>query len=298
VLFNSISFLVSFAIFALVYYPVPHERRWILLTVASLGFYALFSVVAVLVLLGVTLIAYLGGLAIASAVGRRRRSSTCSSETAASVAVAGGAAPVSGARAFIRRAALFTLGAVVLYVATCAAAEALVYRYGHRNRFFAIRTTLPADFGFVVLGASHAAVFDYRDMNARLERLVGTRIMNLSVVGGGVTVNRLLLEYFLTRHRTRAVLYVVDSFAFYSPAWNGARLQDARLFARAPLDPALIPLLWKAAPASVVLDYASDHLNRDRVFEFYGAALAPLLTNARESRAVSEDPAHRIRSTA
>ena len=70
-LFNSISFLVSFAIFALVYYPVPHERRWILLTVASLGFYALFSVVAVLVLLGVTLIAYLGGLAIASAVGRR-----------------------------------------------------------------------------------------------------------------------------------------------------------------------------------------------------------------------------------
>jgi hypothetical protein len=169
-----------------------------------------------------------------------------------------GAARRSDARVFVRRAALFTLGAIALYAATYALAETLVFRYGHRNRFYAVRSAPPADYRFVVLGASHAAVFDYRDMNARLEALTGARIMNLSVVGGGVTVNRLLLEYFLTRHRTSAVVYVVDSFAFYSPDWNERRLQDSRLFVRAPLDLALIPLLWKSgAPLSVALDYAS-----------------------------------------
>jgi len=105
-------------------------------------------------------------------------------------------------------------------------------------------------------------------MNGELERLTGARIMNLSVVGGGITVSSLLFEYFLSRHQTRSVVYVVDSFTFYSADWNERRLQDRRLFARAPFDPALVALLVESpAPRSVAFDYAvgfSKINNRDR----------------------------------
>jgi hypothetical protein len=186
--------------------------------------------------------------------------------------IAVGLAPRSSAsdevRDFVRRAASFLLIGVALYAVAYAGAEALVYRYGHRNRFFAVRSIPPSQFDYVVLGASHAAVLDYRDMNRELERLTGARIMNLSVVGGGVAVNALLLEYFLSRHQTHRVVYMVDSFAFYSAEWNELRLQDTRLFARAPFDPALVVRLLEspAAPA-VAIDYAlgfSKINNRDR----------------------------------
>ena len=72
-----------------------------------------------------------------------------------------------------------------------------------------------------------------------MSEIAGGKVMNLSVVGGGVTVNRLLLEDILTRHEANTILYVVDSFDFYSREWNEDRLQDSRLFLRAPLDPAL-----------------------------------------------------------
>ena len=121
-----------------------------------------------------------------------------------------------------------------------------------------IRTAPQADYDRVILGASHAAVFDFDDMNGRLEQMTGARILNLSVVGGGVVVNRLLLDYFLVRHRTEAIVYVVDSFAFYSSEWNEERLEDARLFQRAPFDPALARLLaGSGAPPMVALDYVS-----------------------------------------
>jgi hypothetical protein len=171
-------------------------------------------------------------------------------------------------RGFVRRAASFLLIGVALYALAYAGAEALVYRYGHRNRFFAVRSIPPSQFNYVVLGASHAAVLDYRDMNRELERLTSARIMNLSVVGGGVAVNALLLEYFLSRHQTDSVVYVADSFAFYSAEWNELRLRDRRLFARAPFDPALVGLLLRTpAGPSVALDYAlgfSKINNRDR----------------------------------
>jgi alginate O-acetyltransferase complex protein AlgI len=73
VLFNSLSFLGSFVVFAVVYYAIDHRLRWILLTVASLGFYALFSVVAVAALLAVTGVTYVGGLAIGRPGGGRWR---------------------------------------------------------------------------------------------------------------------------------------------------------------------------------------------------------------------------------
>lgn len=162
------------------------------------------------------------------------------------------------ARLFVRRALVFALVAAVLYGGLYAWSERLVFAHAQRNRFFAIRTTPPARYDWVILGASHAAAIDYRDMTARLEAASGSRIMNLAVVGGGVTVNRLLLDYFLKRHRAGGVAYVVDSFAFYGPAWNEARLSDASLLTRAPLDLTLARLLFRAgAPASSVLAYAS-----------------------------------------
>ena len=116
----------------------------------------------------------------------------------------------------------------------------------------------PAEYDVLILGASHAAVFDFDDMNRRLEEMTRSRILNLSVVGGGVVVNRLLLDYFLVRHRTAAIVYVVDSFAFYSREWNERRLEDARLFQRAPFDPALARLLLRSgAPLMVAVDYVS-----------------------------------------
>ncbi len=165
-------------------------------------------------------------------------------------------APADGPRAFLRTAAAFLAVGAALYAVLYGAAEWLVYRNADRNRFFMVKTAPHLEYDHVILGASHAAVFDFADMNARLEALTASRIINLSVVGGGVTVNRLLLDYFFTRHRARTIVYFVDSFAFYSPEWNERRLEDARLFQRAPLDLALARLLLRSgASRTVGVDY-------------------------------------------
>ena len=160
------------------------------------------------------------------------------------------------ARTFVRRAALFTLVGLTLYNGVYAATEYLVYRHTERNRFFMIRTTPPTQYDDVILGASHAAALGNGDLNARLEEITGGTVMNLSVLGGGVVVNRLLLDYFLTRHTTSTIVYVVDSFAFHSRAWNEERLQDTRLYVRAPFDVALAGLLLRTpATRPIALDY-------------------------------------------
>ena len=145
-----------------------------------------------------------------------------------------------------------------LYLGLYSASEVLIGRYASQNRFYVARTASNADYDYVLLGASHAAALGYGGMTARLEQMTGSRILNLAVVGGGVTVNRLLLDYFLVAHRTRAVVYVVDSFAFSARVWNEDRVRDRRLFARAPFDPSLVRvLLENGAPAAVALDYLS-----------------------------------------
>ena len=168
-----------------------------------------------------------------------------------------GTAPVpTEVRQFVRHAVRFVLVGLLLYAGLYAAAEQLIYQYARRNRFYMVKTAPYAHYDHVILGASHAAVFDFEDMNARLEEMTGSRTLNLSIVGGGITVNRLLLEYFLARHQTTSVIYVVDSFVFYSREWNEDRLQDTRLFYRAPLDLSLARLLLQnPATRSVALDY-------------------------------------------
>jgi hypothetical protein len=95
-------------------------------------------------------------------------------------------------------------------------------------------------------------------MNSRLETMTASRVLNLAVVGGGVAVNQLLLDYFLSRHDAGTIVYLVDSFVFYSSEWNERRLEDARLFHRAPFDPALARLLaGSGARWTVALDYVT-----------------------------------------
>lgn len=161
-------------------------------------------------------------------------------------------------RAFLRRAAAFVGIGLVLYLGLYAAAERLARDNALRNRFFVVNTAPRESYDFVVLGASHAAVLDYRDMNARLEEMTGRSVLNLATVGGGVLPNRLLLDYFFAEHDAGAVVYVLDSFAFYSSDWNEDRLDDTALFARAPWDPTLARLLLREPAArKAALGYIS-----------------------------------------
>jgi hypothetical protein len=198
-------------------------------------------------------------------------------------------------RAFLRVAALFVGIGVVLYLGLYAAAEWLVYQRADRNRFFMVRTAPSVEYDHVILGASHAAVFDFDDMNRRLEEATGARVLNLAVVGGGVAVNRLLLDYFLAAHRTKAVVYVVDSFAFYSPDWNERRLEDARLFQRAPFDPALVRVLVRdQASWRVTLDYASGFSKINNPDRFGADRPAETARFDRRYRAVEQIDRQRI----
>ncbi|MEZ5287830.1 MAG: hypothetical protein R2712_24120 [Vicinamibacterales bacterium] len=164
----------------------------------------------------------------------------------------------SDATSFARRLLTFLAVGALLYVACCAVAESIAARHTARNRLRTIATTPHNEFDAVILGASHAGVLDYRDMNARLESATGARILNLSIAGAGVTPNRIVLDYFLTRHRARALVYVVDSFIFQSAEWNEVRAADRALYARAPLDPALAwRLIQEPATRWTAVDYAT-----------------------------------------
>ncbi len=159
-------------------------------------------------------------------------------------------------RRFWRKSLAFVLLGAVIYLAIYFAADQLVYQTAKRNRFFNVKTGPVTNYDVVILGASHAAVFDYEDMNAQLEQMTGKKIINLSIVGSGITVNRLLLDYFLAQHRTQRVVYFLDTFALTSQDWNEDRFQDVRLFDRAPFDPVLVRLLCQnPASQSIALDY-------------------------------------------
>jgi len=70
---NSFSFLAFFAVLAVVYYALPHRLRWPLLLLASLYFYATFDPRYLLLLFGVTAVAYAGGLLLEGATTTQRR---------------------------------------------------------------------------------------------------------------------------------------------------------------------------------------------------------------------------------
>lgn len=163
---------------------------------------------------------------------------------------------ISEVKKFLKNSVLFVLGAFVLYLAVYGAAEQLNNSNTLRNRFLIIKTAPQQQYDYVILGASHAVAFDFEDMNARLEEMSGSKIMNLATVGAGIVPNRLLFDYFLTQRETDHIVYVVDSFGFYSTAWNEERVQDTALYQRAPFDPTLAVLLFNnPATRAIAPDY-------------------------------------------
>lgn len=85
-LFNSFGFLAFFAVLAACYYALPHKYRWMLLVAASLYFYATFRAAYVLLLIGITLVAYLAGLGIEASSDRTRKKALLTAGIAAVLA--------------------------------------------------------------------------------------------------------------------------------------------------------------------------------------------------------------------
>lgn len=175
-------------------------------------------------------------------------------------------------RSLLKSALAFVAIGLVLYAGLYVAAERLLYRTGDSNPFFKIARLDSEEVDWVVLGASHAMVLDFDDVNAMMERETGLRILNLAAQGTGPLYNRFAFEQFLNRHRTRNLLYVLDSFAFRSRTWNEDRFADAKLLARTPFDLSLLMRFGRYSAKEgvdprAVADYAvgfSKINNRDR----------------------------------
>lgn len=172
----------------------------------------------------------------------------------------------------LRPALLFIAIGLVLYAGLYAAAEGLVRRTGHSNAFFKIAAMPEQTVDWLILGASHAMPLDFADFNAQMEKTTGLRIVNLAAPGAGPLYNRFVFEHFRRAHRAHNLLYVVDSFAFYSRTWNEDRFADAKLVRRTPFEPAVARRLADYARHEGVdprafLDYVSGFSkinNRER----------------------------------
>jgi len=171
------------------------------------------------------------------------------------------------------RVLLFTVIGLILYAGVYWWSETLVYKYGEENRFFKVKDADFIEYDYVILGSSHAMPFTFKDMKEQIQQKTDTKVINLSMPGAGVVLNRLIIEYFLTRHKTKNILYVLDSFIFYSRMWNeGERIEDVDLYRRAPFDPVLARLLLsysvkRGVNIKVALNYISGFVkinNHDR----------------------------------
>jgi hypothetical protein len=171
-----------------------------------------------------------------------------------------------------KSALLFVAIGLLIYAGLAAAAEQLLFRNGHSNPFFKIATSEAREYDWVILDASHAMPLDFGGFNALMERETGLRILNLASQGSGPLYNRFVLEHFLRAHRARNLLYVIDSFAFTSRAWNEDRFSDAKLIRGAPFEPAIAQLMWNyvrhdGVSPRALLDYLTGFSkinNRDR----------------------------------
>lgn len=175
-------------------------------------------------------------------------------------------------RRLARSALLFIIIGLALYAGVYNAAERIMASTAHSNAFHKIAAAPDQAVDWVILGASHAMPLDFADFNVMMERETGQRILNLAAPGAGPLYNRFVLEHFLRAHRTRNLLYVVDSFAFYSKTWNEERFADAKLLRRTPLDPAIAACLWdyvrrEGVDGRALLDYVTGFSkinNRER----------------------------------
>jgi hypothetical protein len=175
-------------------------------------------------------------------------------------------------RALARSGLIFLAIGLLIYAAAYAAAEWLLYRTGDTNAFFRIATADRSRYDWVVLGASHAMQLDFGDFNSEIERETGRRILNLASPGTGPLYNRFVFECFLNGHRADYLLYVLDSFAFYSATWNEDRFADASLLRRTPFEATVARRfvdysLTEGVDPRAVLDYVTGFSkinNRER----------------------------------
>jgi len=171
-----------------------------------------------------------------------------------------------------KSALFFVAIGLAIYAGLAYASERLMVRNGRSNAFFKIATAAASEFDWMILGASHAMPLDFADFNAQMQRDTGLRIINLAAPGTGPLYNRFVFEHFLRAHRTRNLLYVVDSFAFYSRMWNEDRFSDGKLLRGTPFEAALAVELWDysrhdGVDPRALLDYVTGFSkinNRDR----------------------------------
>jgi hypothetical protein len=165
-------------------------------------------------------------------------------------------------KSLAKSALLFIAIGLALYCGAYYAAERIMDRTGRSNAFFKIAKLQEPAVDWLILGASHAMPLDFADFNAGMERETGLKIVNLATTGAGPLYNRFVLEHFLRQHRSRNLLYVLDSFAFYSRTWNEERFADAKLLRRTPFEPAIARRLWdyvlhEGVDPRAALDYVS-----------------------------------------
>jgi hypothetical protein len=171
-----------------------------------------------------------------------------------------------------KSALIFVTLGLLLYAVCFYQAERLVQQTAHSNPFFKIAKASAETADWVILGASHAMPLDFDNFNAQMQQQTQLRLLNLAAPGAGPLYNRFVFEHFLRTRRTRHLLYVVDSFAFYSHVWNEGRFSDVKLLRRTPLEPAIVQGLWdyvvrEGVEGRALLDYASGFSkinNRER----------------------------------
>jgi len=171
-----------------------------------------------------------------------------------------------------KSAIVFVAIGLLIFGGAYYAAELLMYRNGHSNPLFKITKAGPGAFDWIILGASHAMPLDFADFNDQMRRETGMKIINLASPGTGPLYNRFVLEIFLRDHSAKNLLYVVDSFAFYSHIWNEERFGDTKLLRATPFDVGIAGLLWQyswheGVERRALADYLSGFSklnNRDR----------------------------------
>jgi len=168
-----------------------------------------------------------------------------------------GKTKVSTMRAFWKRALIFVVIGLLLYVGLAAYAEKKMLETSERNPFFQI-TEAPQETDVVILGASHAMPLGFDAIKPLVEENSGRKLMVLAIEGGGVVPNSVFLKTLLSKSKPRTVVYVLDTFAFLSPQWNEERLNDSELYVHAPFNRDIFDALMEEPSAwRTALSYAS-----------------------------------------
>ena len=92
----------------------------------------------------------------------------------------------SDMRAFWKRALVFILIGLALYLVLLVIAEMRVRTTGERNPFYQIVTAAPEDADVVILGASHAMPLGFEGITPLLEENASRNVTVLAMEGGGV----------------------------------------------------------------------------------------------------------------